>query len=186
MITAATLKQFAATHIFYILLIAGGVFGFHEWNVEHTARIQAEASIKASEVIVANLQQQIIATNAAAAAKVTVITKIVHDVTTPTQAVIAIPQLTAVPLNARPAVDSPVQVSVDAIPLVAILGQAKIDKTNLDACTADLKAETAIVTQKDTEIVVLKKKPSFFARIKHDAKLIAIGAGIGTLLVVVH
>jgi hypothetical protein len=184
MITAATLKQFAATHIFYILLIAGGVFGFHEWNVEHTARIQAEASIKASEVIVANLQQQIIATNAAAAAKVTVITKIVHDVTTPTQAVIAIPQLTAVPLNARPAVDSPVQVSVDAIPLVAILGQAKIDKTNLDACTSNLTAEAAIVAQKDQEIVILKKKKPLFKRIEHGVEIFAVG--VITALVLVH
>jgi hypothetical protein len=180
------LKTFAATHLFYIILIAGGLFAFHAWTTEHDARIKAEASIKADETTVASLQQQIVAVNAAAAQKVTVITKIVHDVTTPTQAVIAIPQLTDIPLNARVSIDNPSQVSVDALPLVAILGQAKVDKTNLDACTANRASDAAIMAQKDSEIKVLKAKPSFWHRVTHTAKLIAIGVGIGALVVVVH
>jgi hypothetical protein len=42
------------------------------------------------------------------------------------------------------------------------------------------------MAQKDSEIKVLKAKPSFWHRVTHTAKLIAIGVGIGALVVVVH
>ena len=111
-----------------------------------------------------------------------VITKVVHDVKTVADAVVAIPQLTDVPLHTRAAVDDPTQVSVNAIPIVALLGQAKADKINLDACQQVGVLKDQQLTAKDTEIAALKKKPSFWKRVTGTAKAVGIGVGIGLLL----
>lgn len=176
------LEAYVKTHLFYLVLIAGGVFGAHVWLQEHDARVKADGVIKQQEVLVTTLQQQIAANDAQAAAKVQTVVKIVHDAVTPAQVVQAAPKLTDVPLNTRLAVDNPSQVSIDAVPFVALLGQAKVDAVNLAACTVDLKAETAIVAAKDTEIVALKKKPKFLRRVLGAAKAVGVGIGIGLLL----
>lgn len=175
-------RHWILSHLVWVIAIAVALVLGHSYVVEHDARLLADAQIKVSEANIKNLTDQIAATNAAAAQKVQIITKIVHDVATPTQAVAAIPQLTDVPLNPRVAPDNPAQVSVDALPLVNLLGQAKIDKTNLDACQSDLKNTEAIADAKQTEIVALKKKPAFWKRVTGVAKAVGIGVGIGLLL----
>jgi hypothetical protein len=176
------LETYAKTHLFYILLIAGALVGAHVWLQEHDARVKADDVIKQQQSVVALLQQQIVTNNTQAAAKVVTITKVVHAARTPAQVVQALPQITEVPLEARVAVDNPSQVSVDALPLVTLLGQAKVDAVNLAACTVDLKAETAIVVAKDSEIVALKKKPKFLRRVIGIAKAVGVGVGIGLLI----
>jgi hypothetical protein len=183
----SSLKSEIKTHLFYVVLIAVGIFGFHYWSLEHTQRILAEQTIKQSQATIQTLQQQITTTNAQAAQKVQVITKIVHDLgpaPTPAQVVAVVPQLTEMPLNARVAVDNPTQVSVDAVPLVSLLAQASTDHINLGACQVDLKAETAISAQKDIQIAALKRKKPLLKRIEHGLEI--FGAGALVTLVLVH
>lgn len=175
-------KHFVMGHIMWIAIAAVSLFAVHAWIGEHDQRLLATQQQKISEAQVKDLQAQMVAVNAAAAQKVQVITKIIHDVQTPTQAVAAIPQLTDAPLNARVAPDNAAQVSVDAVVLVETLGQCKIDKTNLEACQANLKSETAITAQKDLEIKALKQPKSFFKRMTGAMKAVGIGIGIGLLL----
>lgn len=175
-------KHWALSHAVWIAVVGVALVMGHSLLAEHDARLLADAQIKVSEAQVKDLQAQIVQTNAAAAAKVQVITKIVHDIQTAPQAVAAVPQLTNVPLNARVAPDNPAQVAVDAIPFVNLLAQAKTDSINLAACTDNLKSETAIVAEKQTEIVALKKKPSFFKRVTGTLKSVGIGVGIGIAL----
>lgn len=179
-------KFWLTTHLVWVAAIIVALVIGHAWIGEHDARVVADAQIKTSETVIANLQQQILATNAAAAAKVQTIVKIVHDAQTPAQQIAAIPQLSNIDLNARsiPALtpNGPPQVAVDLAPLVQELGQCKVDQTNLQACTADLKNETAIAAQKDVQIAALKKKPSFWHRVGSALKLIGIGVGVGLML----
>jgi len=176
------LKAYAKTHIFYIVLIVAGVIFFRSWLQEHDARLTADNAVKQQEIVVADLKQQIVVANQQAAQKVQVITKVVHDVKTPSEAVAVIPQLTDVPLNARVSVDKPNQLSLDAIPLITILGQARVDKTNLAACQQVGALKDQQLTAKDVEIAALKKKPSFWKRVTGTAKAVGIGVGIGLLL----
>lgn len=175
-------KHWALSHAVWIAAIAIALVMGHSLLAEHDARLLADAQIKVSETQIKDLQAQIVQTNAAAAAKVQVITKIVHDVQTAPQAVAAVPQLTDVALNARVTPDNPAQIAVDAIPFVNLLAQAKTDSIKLAACTDNLKSETAIVAQKDVQIVALKKKPAFWKRVEGTAKAVGIGVGIGFLL----
>jgi len=177
-----TEKTWIVSHLVWVVAIAVALLIGHAWLGEHDAWVKAEASIKASEATVASLQQQIAANNAQAAKTVQVIVKTVSDVKTPAQAIAAIPTLTDTPLNARVAPDNPAAVEVDAVPLIEVLGQCKIDHVNLDACTQNLKDETLIVAQKNAEIVVLKKKAPFLTRLKHGAELVGAGLMIGLLL----
>lgn len=169
------LKTFGKTHLFYIILIVMGLIAFRSWLSEHDQRMLADQAVKQADEKVKDLQQQIVAVNAAAAQKVQTVVKIVHDAQTPSQVVQAIPQLTDAPLNARVAPDNPSQVSVDAAPFVQLLGQCKQDNINLGACTQNYNTCQQIVKERDTEIVALKKKPSFWANIKSHGKAAAIG-----------
>jgi|SRR6185369_8652647 len=178
----AWLKAYAKTHVFYIVLITVGWVAFHSWLQEHDARLAADSTIKQQEAQVADLKQQIVTAQQQAAQKVQVITKVVHDVKTPADAVLAIPKLTNVPLDVRQAVDNPAQVSVAAIPLVTLLGEAQTDKINLAACQQVGALKDQQLTAKDTEIAALKKKPSFWKRVTGTAKAVGIGVGIGLLL----
>lgn len=161
-----TILPYLKTHVMYVVIIAGMLLAGHAWLQEHDARLQADQQVKLSESTIKTLQQQ-------AAQKVQVITKIVHDVKTPDQAVTAIPQLTDAPLNTRVAVDNPAQVSVDAVPLVTVLGQAKIDKTNLEACQSTL-------IEKDK--VIKASKPTFWGKVKGQIIPVAVGIIIRSVL----
>jgi predicted lipid-binding transport protein (Tim44 family) len=112
------LKTEAKTHAFYIILIVMGVIAFRTWLSEHDQRVQAENVVKQSQQQVKDLQQQIVAVNAAAAANVAQVRTIVLKSSTPSTVVQAVPELTNMPLNARVATDNPTQVSVDAAAFV--------------------------------------------------------------------
>ena len=182
--TTFDLKTFCLSHSVWIAAAVVGFIGFHAWIGEHDARLAADAAIKNSQATIATLKQQIAQTDARAAQKVQVVTRIVHDVSTPAQAITAIPQLTNAPLNARVSPDNPVQVSVDAVAFIGLLGQAKTDAINLAACQSDLGAQQKISSAKDTEIAALKKKPAFWKRVEGTAKAVGIVVGIGILLAV--
>lgn len=175
-------KHFVLSHLIWIVGLLVALILGHSWLVEHDQRLLADQAVKTAEAQVKDLQAQIAANNAAAAQKVQVVTKIVHDVKTPEQAVQAVPQLTDVPLHTRVAPDNPTQVAVDALPLIDLLGQAKIDKINLDTCQANLATEIKIVDAKDVEIKALKKKPGFWGRVGGVAKAVGVGIGIGVLI----
>lgn len=180
--TATPWTTFLVSHLVWVVALAVALLVGHAWLAEHDARLAAETQIKTSEANVKNLTTQIATTNAAAVQKVQVITRVIHDVQTPAQAVAAFPQITDAPLNARVAPDNPAQVSVDAVPLAQALGECRIEKTDLDACQANLVAETAIVAEKTKEIATLKKPKSFFRRVGGTAKAVGIGIGVGLLL----
>lgn len=115
-------KALLLSHAIWVVALVVALAIGHAWIGEHDARVVADAQIKTSETVIANLQQQILATNAAAAAKVQTIVKIVHDAQTPAQQIAAIPQLSNIDLNARsiPALtpNGPPQVAVNLAPLV--------------------------------------------------------------------
>lgn len=179
-------RHWILTHLVWIVAVAVGLLAGRIALQEHDARVLADATVKADQANIVTLQQHIAATDAAAAQKVQTVVKIVHDVTTPAQAIPAIPQLTDVPLNSRPSVDNPAQVSVDAVPLVQLLGQCKEDSVNLTKCQSDLTDQKAIDAKKDDEIKALKKKPSFTHRLKKDLEFAGICIGIGAALVGLH
>lgn len=176
------LKKFALTHVAWLVIFAVAFVAFHSWQSEHDARLLADQQQKISEARVSDLQAQIAAVNAAAQKQIQVVTKVVHDVQTPTQAVAALPQISDVPLNARVATDSPTQVSVDALPLVQALGECKADAITLNACQTEVKADQQIIAEKQTEIVALKKPKSFWRRVSGTLKAVGVGVGIGLVL----
>lgn len=167
------------THAFYIVVIALGLLGFHSWLSEHDARVKADAAVKQSEATVQSLENRIAAADAAAVVKVQAVVTQVKAIRTPEQAVAAIPALSDLPLNARPAVG--LTTTVDAVPLSQELGQCRENEILLSACQADLTDEKAIVEQKDAQIVTLTKKPKLWKRILGTLKTFALGAAAGYL-----
>lgn len=176
------LKTYATTHLFYIVLIVGGILSFRVWLGEHDARVAAENAMNQSQAQIVTLQKQIKDNDTVAAQKVQTIVKVVQAAKTPEQIVQAIPQLTDLPLNTRTIPGDPVDVEVNAQQFVTVLGDLKIAQTNLGACQADLIAEKIIDAQKDTQIATLKKKPKFLSRVKHVAEAVGVGIAIGFVL----
>jgi thiamine biosynthesis protein ThiC len=174
--------NYLKTHIFYIALIAVGIIAGRAWLLEHDARVAAEVMAKQAETSVKVLQQSIADNDAKTAATIAALQQALAKIKTPAQAIAAIPSVSGLPINSRPAIDNPTQVSVDAVPLYQELNQCKQDAVSLNSCQADLKAEKEIVEQKDVEIKALRKKPSFFKRVIGAAKAVGIGIGIGLLL----
>lgn len=179
-------RHWVLSHLVWIVAVSVGLIVGRAALQEHDQRVLADAQIKTDQVSIATLQKQIASNDAAAAQKVQTIVKIVHDVQTPAQAVPAIPQLTNVPLNARVLPDNPVQVGVDALHLIQVLGQAKQDAVNLAACQSDLKNQQQIDSKKDDEILQLRKKPSLLHRVKKSVEFAGICMGIGAALVALH
>jgi hypothetical protein len=105
------------------LLIVGGVISFRVWLSEHDARVLAESTVRDKQAQVVSLQKQIDAIPAQTAAKVQVVTKVVHDAVTPSQVVAAIPDLTQIPLQARVSPVDSVSVEVAAQPLMQLVGR---------------------------------------------------------------
>jgi hypothetical protein len=175
-------KHFLLSHAIWVAIVAVGVFAGHAWLVEHDQRLLADKQEKISEAQVKDLQAQIAQLNAAAAKQVQVITKIVHDVQTPQQAVATIPQITAAPLAPEVIPSEPTKVAVDAVPLVAALGQCKIDAVNLQACAEGSQKKDEIIAEKDKEIAAIKKPKNFWHRLTGTLKSVGIGVGIGVAL----
>lgn len=139
------------THAVYIALVALLLFFGHIWLSEHDARVQAENTIK-------GLKSQIVTTDKQTAQTVQTVRTIVLKTKTPAQVIAAIPELTDVPLNARPG-PTPSTVVVDSSALLTVVADLKITTTQLAGCQSDYKAEQEMV-------VALKKKPKFWKRIE--------------------
>lgn len=174
-------KQFVLSHLVWVGIVATALVMGRSYLAERDARLLADAAVKTAQQNVKDLQSQIVAVNAAAAQKVQVVTKVVHDVQTTPQAIAAIPEVTSAPLNPQPA-PNPAQVSVDALPLVQALAQCKIDAVQLQACEDTSQKKDEIIKQQDTEIVALKKKPGFWKRVTGTLKVVGVGIGIGVVL----
>lgn len=178
------LKIYAHTHLFYIILIVVGLVSFRVWLSEHDARAAAEVKVKESEQTVATLQKQIESIPVQTAAKVQVVTKVVHDAATPAQVVAAIPDLTNIALQPRVSPVNPLNVEVAAAPLMQLVGELKTSQIELGACQQVSGLKDQQLVAKDVEIVALKKKPRFIKRIENVAIAVGAGIGIGVLLVI--
>lgn len=188
------------THLFYIVLIVGGVISFRVWLQEHDARVKADETVKQEELIVkqqetavAYLQTQIAATQTQAAQKVQAVQQVVKKATTPQEVVKTLPTLTDLPLAPRPVSDSPTAVEVEAQPLIELAGELKTAEVKLDACqqvsdlqVKQLAAKDAVIEAKDTEVKALKKKPRLFKRLLNVGKAVGVGVGIGLLISTHH
>ena len=178
-------RHWALSHAVWIAAVVIALVLGRSWMAEHDARLRADDQIKASEDIIKNLRDHQAATDAAAAQKVQVITKIVHDASTPVQVVAALPKIDtqiAAQLNARTIPTAPADVQVDAAAMIQVVGDLKNSQVQLGACQSNLADEKSIVASKDDEIKALKKKPSFWTRVGGAAKMIGIGIGIGAVM----
>lgn len=176
------LENYAKTHLFYIILIVGGAIAFRVWLQEHDARIAADNVAKQQEVLVAGLKQQIEATQVQAAQQVKVVKQVVAKASTSSDVVAILPTLTPFPLNTRPVPTSPLDVQVEALPLLQLAGDDKETHIELEACQQVGELKDKQLTAKDVEITALKKKPGFFRRVVGVAKAVGVGVGIGLLL----
>lgn len=167
--------QFVKVHAAYLMLITVACIAsylvFTSWRVEHDARLISEVKVRAAEDLVKSLQQQMQDRDAAAAQQISALRKQAATVKTPAQAILAIPQISDVPLNARVLADNLAQVGVDAVPLVQELSACREQSVTLGACQANLKDSQSVTAQKDLEIVALKKKPGFWAGVKSHGKV---------------
>lgn len=188
------LKKFAATHIFYLILIAGGAVAFHSWLSEHDARLQADQTVKAAEIQVKASQDQIIAlqaqiatNDARAQQQLDALAKVIQSVKTSQQAAVALPTVADLPVPIQVQPDQGWLIPpADVLPLFNQLAEGKVAETKLTQCQADYTAEQQIAAKKDDqlkekdgEIAALKQKPSFWNRVKGTLKTVGIGVGIG-------
>jgi hypothetical protein len=178
-------KHFVLSHLIWVGIVAASLIGFYSWRAEHDARIQAEATIKIAQSQITTLQQSIADRDKQAAIQVAPIIKIIHDTVTVPQAIQNLPQVINQPLPV-PVVAAPNNAVLipepDVLPLFNQVADDKVCRVELTTAQADLTDEKAIVAQKDTEIVALKKKPSFWHRALTTAKTVGIGIGIGFAL----
>lgn len=180
-------------HAYYLgiiaLIVCGGWFGVHEFLQEHDQRLAMQQAAKVAEAQVSDLQSQIAQRDKQAAQQAAPIVKIIHDVQTVPQAIAALPQVVNVPLPV-PVVAQPNNSVLipepDVLPLFAQVADDKVCNINLATAKKDLVDTQQIVTDRNTEIVALKKKPSVWKRVTTTAKWIGIGIGIGALGVALH
>lgn len=191
-VTGTVAATISAWHLHFSYLVGVALLALTAWYgghillQEHDARVLAEATIKISEAQVKDLQQQIANRDAQAQKQQQVIVKVIHDTTTPQQAVAAMPDIVNVPLSKPITLDTTggmVIPSTDIMPIFQQLADDKLCRSQLVTAAADLTDTKAIVVQKDTEIAALKKKPSFWKRVKSDAEKVGIGAAIAAILI---
>jgi len=198
----AYLKQYAGTHLFYLVIGGIALLAFHSWKEEHDARLLAEQQIKASDAAVkvsqdqiTTLQKQISVNDAKSAQQIAALSKLVTSVKTPAQAAAEIPQV-------APNLPSPVVVEPDnsiafpkedVLPLFQDLAEGKTCAVKLAQIQADYAAEQQIAAQKDVqlgardkEIAVLKHPRGFWHRLGSAMKQVGIGIGIGVAIVEVR
>jgi hypothetical protein len=176
------LKAFVLGHLIWVVAIAVGLIGLRVYLSEHDARLLADQQAKISEARVESLQAQMETVRTQAAKQVQVIVKQVEAVKTPAQAIAAIPDLSTLPLHSRPAADNPIQVSVDAMPLVQELAQCKVDAINLQACQQTSVLKDQQLAEKDKVIAAIQKPKRFLTRFVGVMKSVGIGVGIGALI----
>src|SRR5438309_1118073 len=109
-------RHWVLSHLVWIVCVAVALILGHSYIAEHDARLLAEQQIKQSEQQVEDLQKTIAANDAAAAQQLSKLRVLQTKVTTPQQAIAAIPTLSDVPLNTRMGPTAGTAV-VDVVPL---------------------------------------------------------------------
>ena len=179
------IKHFVLSHLIWVGIVAASLIGFYSWKGEHDARIQAEATIKVAQGQIATLNQSIADRDKVAAQQIAPIVKIIHDTVTVPQAVANLPQVVNAPLPAPVIIQPNNSVLIpepDVLPLFNQVADDKVCRIQLDTATKDLTDTKAIVAEQSTEIVALKKKPSFWHRALTTVKTVGIGIGIGVAI----
>jgi hypothetical protein len=167
------IQTYAKTHLFYIILIVGGVVGFKAWQEQHDQVILAVQREKDNDKLVKDLRDGIASRDAQLAQKKVETVKIVREVKTPEQAVEAAPKLVpdlAPALQVKPAPDDKKAVEVQAMAFTDLLGQFKDTRDELQTCLVDLSDEKKIITVDEDTIKTLKKKPGFWKRVTSHGK----------------
>lgn len=179
------IKHFALSHLVWIVAMIVAVIGFYSWRGEHDSRLLADAQVSASNAAVKTLQQQISTRDTAAQKQQAVIVKVIHDVQTPQQAIAHLPEVInaplPIPVTTTPSGDLTIP-QADIVSVFQQLGDDKLCRSQLTTATADLNDTQAIVAQRDVEIKVLKKKPSFWRRTGGTIKAVGVGLGIGVAI----
>lgn len=168
-----------------IIVVAalGSYISIHSWLQEHDARLIADAKVAAEEKSISDLRSQIASIQAAANQQIASLKKQRAAVTTPAQAVSAIPDVSNLPLRAAPVLGDPTRVTVDVLPLFQELNQCKQDAIALNACQATAVINEKVIEAKDAQIVALKKKPGFWKRVtSHGKDIVGIGVPLGVLV----
>lgn len=176
--------NYLKTHLFYVILIAVGIFAFHAWLQEHDQRVEAQTTVRESAARVKDLEAQVTAVKTAADAKVKQLQTAAQAVKTPSQAIAAIPDVSNLPLNIRPLPDN--SVSVDPVQLYQELAACRVTEVKLDACQKTAELKEGVIKEKDNTITALKRKPGFWKRLGGQAKsgsiFISVGIAIAKVL----
>ena len=177
-------KQNGGKHAEAIIIAAVLVFFGRTWLQEHDARLRADATVKAAQTQIGDLQKQQTAVHEAAQTKVVVLEKTAEQVKTAQQAVKALQADTEVKAalpSLTPDPELPDQLNVNALQLFQGVNKCEQDAVQLGATTQELTIQKQITAQKDAQIAALKKKPSFWTRVKHGAIDIGCAGAAGAL-----
>lgn len=176
-------KHFLLSHIAWVILVGVGLVGIHAYQQEHDARLLSDQAIKVAEVQVKSLQQSIADRDKQTQAQVAPIVKIIHDVSTPAQAVAALPKVIDLPVPVIAQPNNAVLIPApDVVPIFAAVADDKVCRALLTTANQDLGDTKNIVVQKDVEITALKKPKSFWHRVGGTLKSVGVGIGIGIAL----
>src|SRR5581483_109531 len=170
------LKQYASTHLFYIIIFAVVAIAAHAWLSAHDSLVRAELQEKISEqqVQAANaqiktLQQQIADSDTRAAQQIAALEKTIANVQTSQPVAQQLPTV-------APSFPSPVAVQPDnsitfpkedVLPLFKELADGAENKVKLTQCQTDYTAEKQIVAKKDE---IIKSKDDELQGYKKAAK----------------
>jgi hypothetical protein len=178
------LKTSAGKHVFGIVIAALVLLVGSSWLQEHDSRLKAESTINQTRVVIDGLQAQMKATDAANKTVIAALQKQRAEVKTAPQAVQAIQaeaktDAEVQALDVQPLPDAPEAVRVNSVPLFQKLNSCAQCGDNLTAARSDLATQQAIDKQKDEQIAALKRKPTFWHRVKVTAITLGIGAAAG-------
>jgi len=160
-------------------------YGGHVLWQEHEARVTAEVTIKAQQSVIASIQKQMVANDAATAQTIATLQKTIAQVKTPAQVISVLPQVLPAPLPAPPTVNSDSSVTFPAADVMALftdLSNCKIQAVTLAGTQSDLASDAKIIDAQKTEIAALKKRPRFWTRVKSDVKKVGTGVAIGAII----
>lgn len=205
--TALTISARAKAEIFAIVIaIAIGAYGFHTWLAEHDARIRAQDQVSAAQKSFDQASEQLKQSQQAQAAKdaatQATIAKLADDAAeqkTPQQITKWIPtQLGSLP---APIKTTPAPASNPAAPVVYEVPQVDLDflkndiatcqqqavalagaKADVTSCQAQQKILNGQINDLEKQRDALQaelKGGTFWQRVKHDAKIVGVGAAIG-------
>ncbi len=169
-------------HAYYLGIIGVLLLVGHSWLAEHDARLKADEIVKAAQSQIVSLQQTIAERDKQAKQTIAPIVKIIHDTATVPEAIKSIPSAVIKPLQS-PIVPAPNNAMLipepDVLPIFDQLADDKVCRTMLATADADALDQKKIISQKDDQIVALKKKPNVWHRIASTAKDIGIGVVVG-------